>query len=253
MPRPPRPSSAQTRNVHAFAVTHRGKVRLKNEDAFVVGDKARASLRDPMVEEFRLTADGALVAVIDGMGGLGGGDIAAGFLANCWAGRRIRTPAALKRSLVADHAALLAESRGSATPLMGAVATGASLHPAHINLFHVGDSRAYQVGRTKSVLLTRDHVNERGVLTQGFGGGDLPGLPNELMPQMLRLPWPATSDALLFVSDGAWRYLSPALLSSVYAACPEPREFVITMAGIILESPADDNLTLLVVKSSGGA
>jgi serine/threonine protein phosphatase PrpC len=96
-----------------------------------------------VITEKNLEANGSIAAVIDGMGGLGGGDVAATWLAHRWAKRRVSSKAALKRQLCRDHEALNDEARGSPTPLMGAVATGIALLPEYALLFHVGDCRAY--------------------------------------------------------------------------------------------------------------
>lgn len=242
----PETSSIQ---IEGCALIHRGKMRSENQDAFMFGDHAEPPppAEQTVVRDFTLSADGSLAAVIDGMGGLGGGDVAAGWLARRWVGRRPRSAQALKRELIEDHSALLAEARGSAHPLMGAVATGVMFRGDKIGLFHVGDTRAYFVGPVNTVLLTRDHVNARGVLTQGFGGGELPGMANEIDPQMLRLEWPK-GQALLLASDGAWRHLPSEVISTIFAARPKLHDFVLTLAAVVLAGPADDNLTLMALR-----
>lgn len=141
----------------------------------------------------------------------------------------------------------ITEARQSAHPLMGAVATGAMFRGDKIDVFHVGDTRAFFVGPVNTVLLTKDHVNARGVLTQGFGGGELPGSANEIDPLMLRLEWPQ-EQALLLASDGAWRHLAPGVISTIYGARPKLHDFVLTLAAVILAGPADDNLTLMALR-----
>jgi serine/threonine protein phosphatase PrpC len=233
--------------IEGCALSHRGKMRSENQDAFVIGDLVQTPTEQTVIRDFTLAADGALAAVIDGMGGLGGGDIAAGALAKRWRGRRPASVPVLKRGLIEDHVALLAQARDSAHPLMGAVATGAMLLGAKIELFHVGDCRAYFVGPANSVLLTRDHVNPRGSLTQSFGGGEISGMANEIQPALLSLVWPR-EQTLLLASDGAWQHLPPEVISTVYAARPALHDFVVTLAGVVLAGPADDNLTLMALR-----
>lgn len=242
-------SSVPVPLIELCALTHRGKLREENQDAFVAGDHAQPppSPKETPIHDGTVPADGSLVAVIDGMGGLGGGDVAAAWLARRWAGRRPASASALKRDLVEDHAALLAEARGSAHPVMGAVGTGAVLRGEKIDLFHVGDTRAFFVGPVNTVLLTKDHVNARGVLRQSFGGGELPGLANEIDPTLLKLAWPV-GQTLLLASDGAWRHLPPEVVSTIYAARPKLHDFVLTLAAVVLAGPADDNLTLMALR-----
>ncbi len=242
-------SSTAAPLIELCALTHRGKLRKENQDAFVAGDHAQppAPPKETAIYDGTMRSDGAFAAVIDGMGGLGGGDVAADWLARRWTGRRPASAKALKRELMEDHAALLAEARESAHPLMGAVATGAVFRGDKLDLFHVGDTRAFFVGPVNTVLLTKDHVNPRGVLTQGFGGGELPNLANEIEPTLLKLAWPA-GQTLLLASDGAWRHLSPLVISTIYAARPKLHDFVLTLAGVVLSGPADDNLTLMALR-----
>lgn len=245
-------SSTPVPLVEVCALTHRGKMREENQDAFVAGDHVQPPPppEQTAIHDGTVPADGSLVAVIDGMGGHGGGDVAAGWLARRWAGRRPASAADLKRGIFADHFALLAEARGSAHPMMGAVATGAVLRGDKIDLFHVGDTRAFFVGPANTVLLTKDQVNARGVLTEAFGGGSVPGGIDDIQPSLLKLAWPA-GQTLLLASDGAWRHLPPEVISTVYAARPKLHDFVLTLAAVVLSGPADDNLTLMALRPAG--
>ena len=235
--------------IEICALTHRGKMRGENQDAFVAGAHAQPPPppAETAIHDGAVPADDSLVAVIDGMGGHGGGDVAAGWLARRWAGRRPASAAVLKRGLVEDHLALLAEARESRHPFMGAVATGAVLRGDKLDLFHVGDTRAFFVGPVNTVLLTKDQITARGVLKQSFGGGEVPGLANEIEPALLNLAWPA-GQTLLLASDGAWRHLPPEVISTIYATRPKLHDFVLTLAAVVLSGPADDNLTLLALR-----
>ncbi len=191
--------------------------------------------------------DGALVAVIDGMGGLGGGDIAATWLAERWAPRKVRTAKTLVKQLKQDHADLLDLARPTATPMMGAVATGAALLPDHALLFHAGDARAYLVNGTTCTQLTKDDLDEQGIVMQAFGGGKRLYHETAIEPHTLTLDW-REGHALLLMSDGAWRYLRPTVISMAYAARPKLKDFVLALAEVVLDGRADDNITIVAVR-----
>ena len=232
----------------ACALTHQGKVREYHEDAFVLGNHVQpAPAAGPVVIEKILQADGGIAAVIDGMGGMGGGDVAATWLARRWAKRRVRSAATLTRQLCADHDELLDEARYSPTPLMGAVATGVALLPKHALLFHAGDCRAYRVKGNTCTLLTKDDTSSTGAVLQAFGGGEYTGMKSELHPHLSTLPYDPEA-TLLLMSDGAWQYLKPPIIVLTLSARPSLREFVLTLAAFVLEGRAGDNLTLIAIR-----
>jgi len=241
LPRPKLPT------FEACAITHQGKVREYHEDAFVLGNHVQpAAVAEPVVIEKILQADCSIAAVIDGMGGLGGGDIAATWLARRWGARHVSTATTLKRQWCADHRDLLDEAKPTETPLMGAVAVGVVLLPKHALLFHAGDCRAYSIKGNACTLLTEDDV-KNGYVEQAFGGGEVPNLKSEINPHIVTLPWqPETT--LLLMSDGAWQYLKPGIISLTLSARPNLRAFLLTLAALVLEGRANDNLTLLALR-----
>ena len=233
--------------------THIGKIRRKHEDAFILGQHVQpAPAPYPIITEHNVPLDGSIVAVIDGLGGLGGGDIAATWLAERWAPRKVRTAKTLVTQLKKDHADLLDMARPTKTPKMGAVATGAALLPDHVLLFHAGDARAYLVNGTTCTQLTKDDLNDEGFVTQAFGGGKRLYEEAQIKPHTLKLDWPEGCTILL-MSDGAWRYLRPPVISLAYAARPKLKDFVLALAEVVLDGRADDNITLIALAPSVAA
>lgn len=207
-----------------------------------------AGHKELSITEATLTNTGQTAAVIDGMGGMGGGDIAASWLAHRWSNsRRPLQPAPLSQQLQADNEALLAMAQETPTPQMGAAATAVIFHPNHVLLHHVGDTRAYHLTASSCTQLTLDHVGPRGGLTQCFGGGARQAAYHKLQPMVAQHAY-WDDGLLLLVSDGVWPYFSPALLQQVYATKPEPKALGLALAAFILEGPAADNLTILAIK-----
>lgn len=230
--------------------THIGKIRRKHEDAFILGQHVQpAPAPYPIITEQNVPLDGSIVAVIDGMGGLGGGDLAATWLAERWAPRKVRTAKTLVTQLKKDHADLLSMARPTRTPMMGAVATGAALLPDHVLLFHAGDTRAYLVNGTTCTQLTKDDLDEEGIVMQAFGGGKRLYEEAQIEPHTLKLEW-REGCTLLLMSDGAWRYLRPPVISLAYASKRELKDFVLALAEVVLDRRADDNITILALDDS---
>ncbi|HLO66272.1 MAG TPA: protein phosphatase 2C domain-containing protein [Holophaga sp.] len=168
------------------AITHVGRVRKNNEDAYLVsaldGDEPLINGLAPMPSACRA---GILAAVADGMGGAASGEIAsreglASISVNLFShwGRvpeaeaseagllkALRVSVEEASSAVLRYAAAERASRG-----MGSTLTAAVIWKGHAYLAQVGDSRAYVHRNGGLVLATRDQtlVNEmvaKGTLT----------------------------------------------------------------------------------------
>lgn len=231
------------------AFTHQGKKRTYQEDAFVIGT---TSSREGATARVQLPADQAgLVAVIDGMGGMGGGDLAAAFLADRWTRARPDSSSALRSQLVNDHHDLVHYALNTTTPQMGAAAVGFLITPGHGCVFHVGDCRAYLVKPEHARLLTSDDVGEGGGLSQCFGAGLFGGQPAPLKPHLLNLPPKSLRDAtLVLLSDGAWDYLERDTLSRLRSETPDLATYVQRLAEVVLDDQAHDNLTVLALTAT---
>lgn len=145
----------------ALGRTHIGLVRGRNEDAFRVGD------------------DHSFAIVADGMGGGPAGDVASRIAADAATAHLDGFRAALRggQGGSASRSALLARAVGESVRLanqavrarvladpsfhgMGCTLTVAAVDPdtAVFAVGHVGDSRAYRVGRSGWQRLTQDHT-----------------------------------------------------------------------------------------------
>jgi PPM family protein phosphatase len=128
----------------AAARTHPGRVRLNNEDLPVL-DAARG-----------------VFAVIDGIGGQAGGEVAAATARDVilqrlarptgTAAERVREAIAIANNEIFRRAAASAELGG-----MGCVITLAIVADARLTIGHVGDTRLYKIRPDGIRKLTRDH------------------------------------------------------------------------------------------------
>ncbi len=170
------------------ALSHRGKVRLTNEDHYLVAAFER-SMRafltslpeDEIPDHYADTGYGMLVA--DGMGGALGGEVASRTAINTLIELALRTPDwimrlneelttevlhRMSRRIEQVDTALLEKARldpslaGMGTTITIACSVGANLLVAH-----VGDSRAYLFRDNRLYRLTRDHTVAQSLVNAG--------------------------------------------------------------------------------------
>ena len=257
------------------AITHVGRVRKNNEDAYLVsaleGDEPLVNSLGPMAHACQA---GILAAVADGMGGAATGEIAsreglASVAVNLF-GHWGRFPAAeateagLLRAL--RHAAEEASSavlryadaeRGSRG--MGSTLTAAVLWQGHAYLAQVGDSRAYLYRRPTLTLLTEDQTLVRELISKGtLTPEEAKYHPQRSMiTQALGCPSPIRAvlsrvalrrgDRLLLCSDGLHGEVPDDRLGEFLAMGLSPSRTLEAMAEEALARGGRDNLTGLLL------
>lgn len=235
----PRPEGA--------GLTHRGRVRARNEDAI---------LTDP---------GGLLWAVADGMGGHGHGDVASEIVVDCLAAipdaDALAAPLPiLLAALLRANALVRARARDLGGGAMGATVVALVVARAVAHLAWAGDSRGYLLRAGRLRLLTRDHTvvqdmveageilpdqaalhPESHVVTRAVGGAD--DLDVETAEEPL-LP----GDWLLLCSDGLTLCLDDGRLLLALAESPSPEEACRRLLVEALEAGAPDNVSAIAVR-----
>lgn len=245
--------------------THIGKVRSVNED---VGCMVR--LRDP---------GAVMAAVVDGMGGHGGGDVASRL-----AVRAIRR--ATRRPLPtdvegryewllqgihdADSAIRSAGARELGLGAMGATVAAMLVTQEQCLLLHAGDCRAYHFRKGVQQFVTVDHSivqllievgtitpdqvsthPMRSVVTSCLGGGQDARLTVD--PRFEEGGGPAfrdleAGDTLVLCSDGLWGEVPAADFEAIVAAYSgRPRLLVRACIEAALANGAGDNVTVAAI------
>ncbi|MCP4657601.1 MAG: serine/threonine-protein phosphatase [bacterium] len=239
----------RARGMAAAARSHPGKVRTINEDTFVCAPKQ------------------GLFAVIDGMGGVRAGEVAARLTREILLGNLAKDAdlrVALNR---ANEAIYHRAARNPDEQGMGCVATAGRVVGPDLVIAHVGDTRALLASRTGCEQLTRDHtvaadLQEQQASTQAEAG-ELPGRHQVTRDVGGRLhgdfSWidSATTpfevgDLLLLCSDGLADLVSDGELFRILdRARKEDRDVVDLVNHLIemaLERGAPDNVTVLAVR-----
>jgi PPM family protein phosphatase len=242
------------------AVSTVGGVRSENQDSVLIGSTLCVGPERVVVEgELSPAAGGALVAVIDGMGGhRGGRDASAAvgrYLLNRGALHRDRhdgeAPAldeagdarAVHEMLTAGNCLLYDEmARRPEVRAMGATVAGLACFPAATVLYNVGDARAYRYADGYLQRVSEDHRAPAGTLLQSLGGTVE---QTTLAPFVQTLPESAGRRWLL-CSDGLWDFV-PFLAMQEMLGRDEPGGIARQLVDAALESGSDDNVSVVVL------
>jgi serine/threonine protein phosphatase PrpC len=242
---------SRTLRIEAAGRTHCGRVRERNEDAFIV---------DP---------DLGLFAVADGIGGTPAGEVASAMAV-----------AAVRDALVStDHAAgypfgpvltaavaeanlriLEAAAQDPAKQGMGTTFTGALAREAKVTIAHVGDSRAYLLHGRRLDRLSQDHIvqnvawwarlnrEQRAALGHlRFSLTRAVGMDEKVAVDVHTLE-PQDGDVLLLCSDGLTGVLSEREVGCVlleHAGVGEAADVLVARAN---DRGGPDNVTVVLLR-----
>ena len=228
------------------AATHRGLVRESNQDRIVIGPWIAAPDRPGPVTLRLAPADGPM-AVIDGMGGHAGGDLAAAIAAEAIAshGSGAVAGAALAGLLRAANRSVY--DRMEQVPSMagmGAAVACVAVTDSEIVVANVGDVRAYLVSDGYLIQLSVDDVAADGALTASLGGRAAfepvdPHLACE----------PASASRVLVASDGLFGSVELEVLEGLVG--DDDAGFVSRLIDAALSAGGMDNVSVAVVRRSG--
>ena len=275
------PTAPPPLTTKAFGITDRGKVRVSNEDQFLVAQLSKAmrvwqtSLPEPKLQ---IGDDRAhLFLVADGMGGAQAGERASAlavaaieqfmlnsfkwfFGSNSAEAQRVlgHFQAAFKDAdaRVLEEAAEHPELTGMGTTVTMAFQLGAQLC-----ILHAGDSRAYVYRDGELQQLTLDHTvtaemvrsgslrpeeasghRLRHVITNVIGGNEL-GVNVECLALELR-----DGDRLLMCSDGLTEMVPDEAIAATLAAEPEPEAATKKLLAQANDAGGSDNITIVVAR-----
>ena len=262
-------------NVEFAGATHRGKVRLRNEDHFAIFRRTRScemlfsNLPDEDVAFVDNHAYGVLVA--DGIGGAEFGDFAsqlavetmlqAAGLATSWLMRfkdleaqevRQRVNAYVDRIQDAFRQIYLVSPE---TKKMGTTLTAAYLMPPHAITANVGDSRAYLFRDDQLQQITRDQTLAQTLMDAGadtdqvrrFGHvlmSSLGASQEEVDVDVIHLEL-EPGDRLLLCTDGLSDLVDADSISSVLATC-DLNTACDKLVELALTAGGKDNITVVL-------
>ena len=234
-----------------FAATDTGLVRTGNEDSSFRGE--------------------TLIAVADGLGGHQAGEVASAIAISAIAeleGREFATPEeareALGAAIVKGNLTILAKATQDPDSWgMGTTVTAAAVaSERHLQLAHVGDSRAYLLRDGDLEQLTTDHTvvgelvrrgrltpaqaavhPERSILTRAVGLD--PGVPVDL-PDPLELQ---PGDQLLLCSDGLTEAVDDDQIADLLAATADGNAACRALIDAANAAGGPDNITVVLLRA----
>lgn len=257
------------------AITHPGKVRKNNEDAYLLSalDGEEPIINAP-AQPLKVGDPGLLVAVADGMGGAAAGEVASreglaavalhlfGHWGRLAPGRRRESEllAALESAVEKASDAVLRYSDDDRTARgMGSTLTAAILWEGRVYVAQIGDSRAYllrqgvlhQITEDQTLVndlvaqgtLTREQARthpQRNMITQALGS------PQPLRVALTRLAL-RRGDRLLCCSDGLYGEVADERIQEVLAGESTPRQCLELLLEDALTHGARDNVTGVVL------
>jgi protein phosphatase len=242
----------------AAGATHRGNRREHNEDRVLL-EPTRGH-------------GGVILAVCDGMGGHGGGDVAAeiatsGLEALAKVARREDFAMALEGGLrAADAAIRLRGAQEIGRGAMGTTAVAAWVRRGMVRVAHAGDSRMLHLRGEEVLAQTKDHTVVQALvdagaasvaearthplkaqLTSALGGGVPEGKVRVDLAALDGRP----GDTLLLFSDGLCDALDDTRIAEL-ASRGEPAEVVAALMDAALETEARDNVSVVAARLGPG-
>lgn len=238
-------------HINVTAITDRGLVRRRNEDAILVGPWISQTELGVMTA-VRIRVDTPTVtAVADGIGGHAGGNVASRQALTSVAGMagQWRTPDDVLTGLGETNEQLGIIGETPQFHGLGTTIAGMCFAVGSVLAFNVGDSRIYRIldGEveqlsTDDALLDEDG-NPTHVITQALGDLDAPPEPH-----LVQL---TTANArYLLCSDGISGVVPAEELRSA-CKCSRADEMATTLVTAALENGARDNFSLLIVDVEG--
>lgn len=259
-----------TVSLKVFGRSDIGRVRLKNEDAFVIADLMQSTPIFAMLEPISLSVDsqGVLLAISDGMGGAQAGEVASALTLHALRtelpGRESGTAeSALVASVVKANEKVWTLAVSTQRQGMGATLTAVLIHGHRAYVAEVGDSRAYVLRGNSFIQLTRDqsYVQElidagrvtreeartlpfRNLVTQAIGTD--PSIVVALNRLVLR-----RGDRILLCSDGLSGKVQDPEMRSILIASPRLDVACLRLIELANRRGGEDNITVILADMGG--
>ncbi len=156
--------------VNAWGASHRGNLRVHNEDNIYVDGIFRDELsEDNILIHSRRRASPYVYAVFDGLGGEACGEEASLIAAlGLKAMEDINAASDIETYVTAAHKAIINESVRKNAPNMGTTVASVQIFDDHATVFNVGDSRVYLYRDNMLTQISRDHSVVQSLIDRGL-------------------------------------------------------------------------------------
>ena len=257
-------------NLRVFGRTDTGKVRQKNEDAFVVADLMHSVPIHAMPAPITIQVDsrGVLLALSDGMGGAPAGEVASALTLH---GLRLEMPsgeggtaeAALQASVEKVNQRVWQIAADTGRIGMGATLTAVLIHGRRAYVAEVGDSRAYVLRGSRFVQVTRDQSLAQRLLDSGsMTCEQVETLPNRNVILQAIGTEPSVTvalnrftlrrgDRILLCSDGLSRMVTDDEIRSVLLTISDLAAACTRLIDLANAHGGQDNITVVLAEMDG--
>lgn len=256
--------------VNVAAMTDVGRVREKNEDAFVVADLTGGGLLKDEASHARFDVGdrGVLLAVSDGMGGAQAGEVASAIVIDtitkeiAQASPDASRDKTLTEAIERAHDAVREQGERDHAR-MGATLTALYVRAGRAYIAEVGDSRAYLVRGGEIAQLTRDQsmvqlLIDNGVMSpEEANSSPMRNVILQAMGHQKKIKIAVgridlrDRDCLLLCSDGLTGLVSDDEIRDVVLTAKRPEAVVSRLVALANERGGNDNITVIVAGIGG--
>jgi PPM family protein phosphatase len=267
--KPKKAESPASHYVSVAAVTHIGKVRENNEDAFVVADlTGGALLEDHSHARFDVGERGVLLAVSDGMGGAQAGEVASALVVETItreiADAPLETPRDTTLSEAIQRAHEVVRQQGKRDRArMGATLTAVFVRAGRAYIAEVGDSRAYLLRGGEMAQVTHDQsmvqlLIDSGVMTPEDANNS--PMKNVILQAMGHQPELKVAiakldlrdrDCLVLCSDGLTCHVPDSEIKDIILESKRPSVAAQKLVDLANSRGGKDNITVIVAGIGG--
>lgn len=256
-------------HVSVAALSHVGRVRATNEDAFVVADlTGGALLGEQSHARFDVGARGVLLAVSDGMGGADAGEVASALVVETLTREIADAPPETPRDTTlteavqrAHEAVRLEGERYQAR--MGATLTAAFVRAGRAYIAEVGDSRAYLLRSGKLAQVTHDQSMVQLLVDSGVMNAEeasrspmrnvilqAMGHQRDLKVAIAKLEL-CDRDCLILCSDGLTNEVTDDEIRDAILRARRPEDAAAELVALANERGGKDNITVIIAGIGG--
>lgn len=239
-----------TADITVAVVSDVGPTRKRNQDAALVPGVILAGADRGTWTGTLASGAKALVQVIDGMGGHGGGSLAAGvsalmmneLLSGLAPGDEADTEWIARALQIVGDMVVDVGAFDPRTQIMGAATAGIVVGAHEVAVFHVGDCRVYVIDDGYLSVLTQDHRSRTGALTRSLGGTGKKEIIEADLTSMDRV----VTRRYLLCSDGLSDTLDYEEINPL-AAAGTPADAAEALVDAAITAVSRDNITVAVV------
>ena len=241
--------------IEYFASTEKGSRRVKNEDRIMVND---AVVTEGLVCGSK--ENGFIGVVCDGVGGMGGGEVAAEMTASGFVGYEVDKASAYSLNHYIqeiNESVVNAQKQILSCRNMASTVAGIMFWDNRFLAFNVGDTRIYEVKDNSLLLRTKNHTAgdeqsenhqeyQNNVLTRYIGG-----FGHACKPSITRGCVLGTESYFFICSDGVYKKIPEEKIISIFSDGSSLEEKGRAILNYVNQNGSTDDKSLVLIRYVG--